>query len=268
MFPLREKVFKGTFLLIIMEINTFLEELGLAKNEIKVYLSLLKFGSTTTTRIIKDIGINTSKVYESLERLLKKGLVSYTIIKNKKHWNAENPEKINSFLEEEKNKIEKKKSEAKKIINDLKKIAELNETESEYKIYEGLKGIKTARENVLNVLNKGDVFYLILSSYPDDDNLHAFWEDFQERRAKKGIKYKAIFNEKLKNIGKTRKKLANSKIKFIQSTFLSPTWTEIYGDSVAIGVLGKNPSMFVIKNKDVSTGFLNYFESLWKIAKK
>lgn len=250
-----------------MEINNFLEELGLTKNEVKVYLSLLKFGSTTTTRIIKDIGINTSKVYESLERLLKKGLVSYSIIKNKKHWNAENPEKINSFLEEEEEEIKKKKLKAKEIIHDLNKIVKTNETESEYRIYEGIRGIKTARENTLKILDKEDTFYLILSSFPSDDNLSAFWEDFQERRAKKGIRYKAIFNEKLKDAGKTRKTLANSEIKFIQSTFLSPTWTEIYKDFVAIGVLGKNPSMFVIKNKEIATGFLNHFNSLWNISK-
>jgi len=31
---------------------------------------------------------------------------------------------------------------------------------------------------------------------------------------------------------------------------------------------GGNPSIFVIKNKDVAKGFLNYFEGLWKISKK
>ncbi len=251
-----------------MSKETFLEEMGLTKNEIKVYLSLLKIGQTTTSKIIKDIGINTSKVYESLERLLKRGLVSYTLIKNKRNWNSENPEKINTILEEEKNKINEKEGEAVKIINELKEIANLEEKKSEYKIYEGIKGIKTARENVLNVLKKGETFYLILSSFFGENKLEAYFEDFQKRRSKQGIKYKAIFNDKLRNISEKRKRLRNSDIKFVNPLFLSPTWTEIYGDYVAIGVMGDNPSIFVIKNKDVAKGFLNYFDSLWKISKK
>ena len=251
-----------------MEKEKFLEQIGLTKNEIKVYLSLLKIGQTTTSKIIKDIGINTSKVYESLERLLKKGLVSYTIIKNKKNWNAENPEEINSFLEEEKKNIEQKKEESKKIIKELLRLSNVKEKESEYKIYEGIKGIKTARENVLNILEKGETFYLILSSFSGENKLEAYFEDFQKRRAKAGIKYKAIFNNKLKHIIEKRTRLKNSEVKFVNPSFLSPTWTEIYGDSVAIGVMGDNPSIFVIKNKDVAKGFLSYFNGLWKMAKK
>lgn len=183
----------------------FLEDIGLTKNEVKVYLSLLKIGQTTTSRIIKDVGINTSKVYESLERLLKKGLVSYTIIKNKKSWNAENPEKINSFLEEDKKNLERKQEESIKVIEQLKNLMNMETRESEYKIYEGVKGIKTSRENVLNVLKKGETFYLILSSFFGENKLEAYFEDFQKRRAKQGIKYKAIFNDKLKDIIEKRK---------------------------------------------------------------
>jgi sugar-specific transcriptional regulator TrmB len=245
----------------------FLERVGLTKNEIKVYLSLLKIGQTTTSKIIKDIGINTSKVYESLDRLLKKGLVSYTIIKNKKNWNAENPEKINEFLEEEKNNIEKKQEESKMIVKELLTIANKKSNESKYKIYEGINGIKTARENILNVLKRGDTFHLILSSFHGDNKLNAYFADFQKRRAKLGINYKAIFNNELKKEAEKMQKLKNSEVKFINPESLSPTWTEIYDDYVAIGVMGENPSIFVIKNKDVAKGFLNYFEGLWKISK-
>ena len=63
---------------MLMKTEKLLEHIGLTKNEVKVYLALLDTGLTTTSAIIKETCINTSKVYESLERLLKKGLVSYT----------------------------------------------------------------------------------------------------------------------------------------------------------------------------------------------
>ncbi len=267
-FPFGEERFKYWFCIIkVMETEKLLEEIGLTKNEIKVYLALLDLGLTTTSAIIKKTGINTSKVYESLERLLKKGMVSYTIIKNKKNWQAEDPERIKEFLDEEKKKIEQKEKEIEKIIPQLKAKRKFKEEISEYSIFEGIRGIKTAREKVLEVLGKGDTLYIILSSYPKEEKLEAYWIDFQKRRAKKGIKCRYVFNKNFKEMGIKREKILLTQSRYVKSGLLSPTWIEIYDDYVGIGVLGVNPSIFLIKNKEVVKGFLNYFESLWKMGK-
>jgi hypothetical protein len=36
---------------------------------------------------------------------------------------------------------------------------------------------------------------------------------------------------------------------------------------VTIGVLGNNPSVFVIRNKDIAESFIGYFEALWKLGR-
>jgi len=56
--------------------------LGLTEGEAKVYLSLLELGSSTIGPIIKKANIASSNVYDILNRLLKKGIVSY-ILKQK-----------------------------------------------------------------------------------------------------------------------------------------------------------------------------------------
>ena len=53
-----------------------LQELGLTQREIRVYLALLELGSTTTGSIIKRSEVPNSKIYEILESLQNKGLVS------------------------------------------------------------------------------------------------------------------------------------------------------------------------------------------------
>lgn len=251
-----------------MDYDALLEEIDLTKNEIKVYLALLEKGLSTTSPIIKKTGINTSKVYENLDRLLKKGLVSYSIINNKKHWQAEDPQQLSVFLEEEKQKINKKQEHIIKLIPQLQSLQKTKETTSEYRVFEGIRGIKTAREESLKVLKKEDTFYLILSTYPENKNLNAYYAEFQERRAKKGIKYKAIFNNLFKEEAESRKRLANSQIRYITPEVLAPTWTEIYSDYVCIGVMGSKSSVFVIKNAEVAKGYKELFNNLWKLAKK
>ncbi len=251
-----------------MDYEKILQEIGLTKNEIKIYVSLLKQGLTTTSAIIKQTGINTSKVYENLERLLKKRLVSYTISRNKKNWLAEKPKRIIGLIKEKKKKIEKKEKELELIIPTLEIMRKTVEEISKYSVFEGINGIKTAREKVLETLGKGDIVYIILSSYPKEEKLEAYWLDFQNRRAKKGIRCRYIFNQNFKNLAIMRTKIPLTEARYVKSETLSPMWIEIYNDYVSIGVLSNNPAVFMIKNKEISNGFLNYFDVLWKLGAK
>ena len=59
-----------------------LVSIGLTKGEADVYLTLLKLGNTTSGKIIKESKVSRSKVYDVLERLKQKGLVTEIIKKN------------------------------------------------------------------------------------------------------------------------------------------------------------------------------------------
>jgi sugar-specific transcriptional regulator TrmB len=251
-----------------MNIETSLQEIGLTQNEVKTYLALTKIGTSTTAPLIKATNINSSKIYESLDKLLEKGLVSYSKIKNKKNWQVEDFKRLLELMEEEKEKISKKEEEIKQLLPKLEEIKNKQKEVSNYRVFEGTKGIKTAREEALNTLNTGDTFYLILSTFPKNNLLSAYFKDFQERRAKKGIKLKVIYNSLFEKDGEYRKKLPHSEVRFLDPENLTPTWTEIYGDSVAIGVATNQPSLFVIQNKDISKGYIEMFNNLWMKSKK
>lgn len=79
-----------------------LQKLGLTKNESLIYLTLLKTGPAKVSLIIKQAQFKSGKIYQVLDSLVEKGIVSY-IIKNKvKHYLPENPHKILDFLHERK----------------------------------------------------------------------------------------------------------------------------------------------------------------------
>lgn len=77
-----------------------LEDVGLTKTEIKIYLTLPRLGQSTTTPIVREAHIHASKVYEYLDKLIQKGLVTYTIQANKKHFTAADPSFLDEFLRE------------------------------------------------------------------------------------------------------------------------------------------------------------------------
>src|SRR3989344_1806167 len=88
-----------------------LEEIGLTKGEINVYLTLLKIGETTTGKIIEEAQISSGKIYEILDKLIKKGLASYTTKEKTRYFNAASPNRILDFLHEKEKELKSKEEE-------------------------------------------------------------------------------------------------------------------------------------------------------------
>ncbi len=100
-------------------IKNILQRIGLTEGEIRVYTALLELGSSTTGKITKKSGISGSKVYEVLDRLGNKGLVTHVIINGVKHFEAANPERILDYLDEKEKQLEDEKKSIQKIIPEL-----------------------------------------------------------------------------------------------------------------------------------------------------
>ena len=66
-----------------MKIHKYLTMVGLSEREARVYQALLHIGPSTITRIVNETAIPSSKIYDVLERLEHKGLVSYILVKGK-----------------------------------------------------------------------------------------------------------------------------------------------------------------------------------------
>ena len=82
------------------KIEKALKEAGFTKNEIKVYLALLRLGSTKAGRISKEAETNRSYTYDALKKLLEKGLASYAIVGKTKFFRPVSPQRIISLLQE------------------------------------------------------------------------------------------------------------------------------------------------------------------------
>ena len=92
-----------------------LRDAGLTEGEIKVYLSLLRLGLSTTGNIVKESGVAKSFIYKILDNLIKKGLVSYITKDKTNYYQASTPEKILEYIEIKKQELDN----SKKIIDDF-----------------------------------------------------------------------------------------------------------------------------------------------------
>ena len=68
-----------------------LKEAGLTDGETRTYLALLEVGSSTIGPVLKKSGVNRSIIYRIIEKLIKKGLVSYITKEKTKYYQAAPP---------------------------------------------------------------------------------------------------------------------------------------------------------------------------------
>lgn len=247
-------------------IKNALREIGLTDGEIRVYLGLLETGSTTTGKITKKSKISGSKVYEVLDRLISKGLASSVTKNGVKYFEATSPERILDYLDEKKDQIEEERVIIQKIIPELI-LKQKSTIKSNVKVFTGFEGLKTANEDIISSLKKGEE-WLSMGLTEQPKVWEIYFNKRQKVRAEKGIKHRHLLNEKYKSLYQQRKKLPHTKFKFLSKGIEMPTSIEIYKNKVLILILlQEDPMAIMIEGEAVSNSFRNYFNVLWKTAK-
>ncbi len=240
-------------LVFIYNMENDLIKLGFSDNEAKIYLELLKQGKMLAGDISKNTRINRRTTYDSLQRLIEKRYVGFNISSNRRLFFAMNPKVIIRNLDELKEK-------AKKIIPKLSKKQE----ENNVVVYQGKKGIR----NVLNLIleSKEYVSYGSTNQFPEVMK-HDF-DLFQNMKKKLKIKARTILSSKIKKTEYKKIALPSTDFKFLSDKLTGPTSVFIFNNKVAIFVWEEPYFGILIENKATYDSFKQYFEELWKIAKK
>jgi len=240
----------------MVDIKTTLEDIGLSPNDIKVYMALLDLGGSLAGAITKKSQINRTSCYDALERLMDKGLVTYVIKSNRKYFSAVEPERLIEILKEKEENINK-------ILPDLKKRFDYSKEKQEAGLYKGKKGLKSIAEDVLK---SGKETLIFGAEGNFVDMMQHYASQWHRRRKKLGISIRIIYNEKIRH-KRHEKMFGLTKMRFISREYDTPATTWIYGDNVAIIVWSDPIIATVIKSREVSGSYRNFFEILWKTAK-
>jgi sugar-specific transcriptional regulator TrmB len=251
------KIYKRGEFPILMD-SSVLEGIGLSKNEITVFLKMLNVGESKAGHIISKTGLQSSAVYNAINSLISKGLVSYIKKGNVKYYKAANPETIVNYLDN-------KKEEYLKVLPELQGL--VSETIENVEFYKSYRGIKTLIAELLNGAKKNNIYRFF--SIEDEKEYRLAAEKVYKLqkpiRNQMKIKTKGIYSEK------TRKITRGGSITF--KRYLSaplPPNTQMLNNKVAIiSWKGEQPSGILIRSKDIYETYVNFFEHMWEtVAKK
>jgi len=229
-----------------------LKEIGLTDIEIKVYLILLKEGSSLAGDITRNTGIHRRSVYDAIERLVEKGLVSYIKTNNRKYFEAVDPERLLEILKE-------KEDNLKTILPELKTLKNISKEKKETLFFRGKQALRTVFDDQISIGKEISIFGDAVNV---NEILKYYFPRFDKERIRKKIYVKIIFDNSAK-LNKQLKKIPLSKIKFINKGNSGSASTYIYGDNITIVTWSENPTAILIREKAVAEGFRSYFDFIW-----
>ncbi|OGG73929.1 hypothetical protein A3A40_00595 [Candidatus Kaiserbacteria bacterium RIFCSPLOWO2_01_FULL_54_20] len=240
-----------------------LQQLGLTRNEGLVYLALLKLKSALAGEITAKSGIHRRNVYDSLERLEEKGLVSFTVKNNRRFFQPAPPQRLLELAREKEDKVEK-------ALPELAALFGSASARESVIVYSGVQGYKTLFEDILSTLPENSEWQSI-ASYRIAKIIPAFMEFMHKKRTRKKISFRVIYNNDEYGSFRAREVsgIPLTKVRLMQMSNQTPAGINVFGKKCAIGLVTDTdePIIIVINNESIAKTFGNFFEVLWKQAK-
>lgn len=237
-----------------------LEELGLSQNEAKIYEALIEIGNSSVPQISVKTGIHKRNIYDTIPRLLKKGLISQIAESKENKYTAVDPAKLSDLIWE-------KESRLNSILPALSQQFKKTATKEEIYIYKGIEGFKNYLRDILKVGK--DVYFIGAKGGWFDKDLQTFIQKFLKQADKKKIKYYHIFDSAIKKQAPELLATLGKPYKFLPSKYSTTGAIDIFGDHIVTfsGLNVKNITeditLIVIVNKELANCYRTWFKFIW-----
>jgi len=239
-----------------------LKELGLSDGQISVYAAVLELGISTLNKIQEKTGIERRNIYDILNKLIERGLTTYTVEKGKRTYQCTHPNKL---VEEIKQKEAALKA-LEKQIPQIEDLFELSKPEIRAEVFRGNEAMKALLDEMLEY----DASYWIGgNSNVERTNLKNWFKHWMKRRAeRKHMMYDLVdhgtYLEGLKPGDIQTHKKAHYKYCALPKDLASPMVMIIFSNKVAQVLWSSQPFAFVLESGEIRESFMKYFHYFWK----
>lgn len=240
-----------------------LKKLGLTDGESKVYLAMLRIGSGTVGPLVKASGVAYSNIYEILERLINKGLVTYIVKEKTKHFQATNPENLKEYLGERQKELDEQKDFLDSVLPGIKRISK--ETAQEAEIFIGKKGLMTAYEIMLDGIKRKEDFLFFFTLPKDkEEDVAEFYIKIGKKFRKAGVKLKGISHESYRKAPGVKETSPWTNMRYVD--FPVPSTIDICQNKMLL-ISWEDSMGVLIKSQEMADNLRQYFNSVWTQAK-
>lgn len=246
-----------------------LEAIGLTNGESRVYKALCEIGESSAGPICDASKVHRSIIYQVLEKLLEKGIISVINENGTKKYQAAPPNVLLQFVEQEQNDLERRKENLVEIFPTIVQL-QASGKRSTATLYSGFQGVLNATFSMLEILKEGEEYFMVHIPAIQPQYHNDMWDKFHIIREERKIKARHLYNKGCsEKILKERNARKGMDARIMPVDFKSPpTYYAVFKNVTHILLSqGETPITIEIINKDIADGFRAYFEWLWKQSK-
>ncbi len=245
----------------------YLKEIGLSEKEAEVYLSLLEGDKYSILDLSKKTKINRTTIYPVIKSLSEKSLVSETTVNAKTFYQAESPDRLETFVESQKILLEENSKKIKDIIPQLKGVRRGMGERPVVKYFEGREAIVGGyAEDLFKNPKPEEKAYMI---YPKDLVDEVFKKEetskLKAQRISKKIKGLSIYTYKNGTVPSDE---TSTRIKIDGDKYPITCDISIYEDRVRITTLKKNLSGIYIQSADLAETLKSIIQLIHDLLKQ
>jgi len=156
-----------------MLLEQYLQNIGLDGKEAKIYLASLQLGPAAIQDLSKASGIKRSTVYEVIDTLIDKALITVSQKGKRKVFTAQEPDNLLLFLKQRENILAE-------IMPDLEALKNTAAKKPAIRIFEGQKGLEQIYEDMIK--KQGEILVLAAPREKIAKGMMDFLHDWRHRR--------------------------------------------------------------------------------------
>ncbi|MGV8162008.1 MAG: TrmB family transcriptional regulator [Candidatus Nanoarchaeia archaeon] len=243
-----------------------LQELGLSVGQIKVYVAVLELGNTTLQNIQEKTGIERRNIYDTLNKLIEKGFISYTVERGKRSYQCAHPSK----LQEEILLKEQQLAKLKQKLPEITSLFQAQKPDIRAEVFRGDEGIKALMDEALTYKKSYWIGGTSFGEYRQvSSNLLRWFEHWMNRRIElKHEMYDLVdHGTYLKGFEPKNKKENENRFYYyaqLPKNLESPMVILIFGNKVAQILWSMQPFAFVLESEEIKESYMKYFNFFWK----
>ncbi|MCF7812149.1 ArsR family transcriptional regulator [Candidatus Gracilibacteria bacterium] len=238
-------------------------QFGFSKNEAIIYEALLREGELSVGDIAQKTQVHRRNVYDSLKRLIEKGVVFEILSPHENMYQAVDPHKFREFIQEKQDMLDR-------VLPALDKLYASVPHKDDVFVYRGPEGWKNYMRDMIRV---GETAYFIgAKGMWLDERVKHFFPHFSEELKEKKLDFYHLFDAEVETECPEIIPYVGKKYKFLPAKYSTKAAIDIFGDHVnilsngVIGGFGQEFSFTVIVNQDIADAFKTWFQLLWDLC--
>ncbi len=244
------------------DVEGILLKLGFTPNEAKVYFALCELGPASASSAAEKCGVNRTLMYDTLSRLVAKGVVSVVTLDKKKVFQAADPSRLQGVFEERAQDLQKNVQSLVETVRSVYSPA----PQPNVSVFMGVEGLKTVFTDQIATLKSDDVIRVnrVAAEIARLAPVVVGW--WHRKHAEKGIWIHAIVDSSEQGLarGEFFGKQPLTKVKYLPDIFHATMVSQVYGDKVAFLSAAKGEILsIIVESKNVSTFFREEFDRTW-----